>query len=106
MIEVLSKPADQISIQDIQTLIDSQVPESEQIEFKENLPANQGNDPWMEGNNTIGNYAKDKILEEVVAFANAYGGVCLLGIKESSTKPPIGCRNFTNSAIMRSWRNA
>lgn len=90
MIEVLSKPADQISIGDIESLIDSQVPESEQIEFKESLPARKNSTaPWIEGNNTIGNQAKDKILEEVVAFANAYGGVCLLGIKESSTKPPV-----------------
>ena len=90
MIEVLSKPADQIRISDIKSLIDSLVPESEQIEFKESLPARKNStDPWIEGNNTIGNQAKDKILEEVVAFANAYGGVCLLGIKESSTKPPV-----------------
>ena len=90
MIEVLSKPADQIRISDIKSLIDSQVPESEQIEFKESLPARKNStDPWIEGNNTIGNQAKDKILEEGVAFANAYGGVCLLGIKESSTKPPV-----------------
>ena len=90
MIEVLSKPADQISISDIESLIDSEVPESEQIEFKESLPARRNStDPWIEGENTIGNPAKDKILEEVVAFANAYGGVCLLGIKESQTKPPV-----------------
>ena len=89
MIEVLSKPADQISISDIKSLIDSQVPESEQIEFKENLPAKKGNtDPWIEGKN-MGDRAKNEILEEVVAFANTYGGVCLLGIKESSTKPPV-----------------
>lgn len=90
MIEVLSKPADQISIGDIESLIDSQVPESEQIEFKESLPARKNStDPWIEGKNTIGDRAKNEILEEVVAFANAYGGVCLIGIKESRTKPPV-----------------
>ena len=90
MIEVLSKPADQISISDIKSLIDSQVPESEQIEFKESLPARKNSiDPWIEGKDTIGDRAKNEILEEVVAFANAYGGVCVLGIKESSTKPPV-----------------
>ena len=90
MIEVLSKPADQIRISDIKSLIDSQVPESEQIEFKETLPARKNStDPWIEGKNTIGDRAKNEILEEVVAFANAYGGVCLLGIKESRTKPPV-----------------
>ena len=90
MIEVLSKPADQISIGDIESLIESEVPEGEQIEFKESLPAKKGNtDPWIAGKNTIGDRAKNEILEEVVAFANAYGGVCLLGIKESNTKPPV-----------------
>ena len=90
MIEVLSKPADQIRISDIKSLIDSQVPESEQIEFKKSLPARKNStDPWIEGKNTIGDRAKNEILEEVVAFANAYGGVCVLGIKESSTKPPV-----------------
>ena len=37
MIDLLSKPADQIDIPDIKSLIDSEVPEGEQIEFKENL---------------------------------------------------------------------
>ena len=93
MIEVLSKPADQISISDIESLIDSQVPEGEQIEFKESLPARKNStDPWIAGKNQIGDRAKNEILEEVVAFANAYGGVCLLGIKESSTKPPVAAK--------------
>ena len=34
MIEVLSKPAEQITAGDIQALIDSEVPEGEQFEFK------------------------------------------------------------------------
>ncbi len=32
--------------------------------------------------------AKEKILEGVVAFANAYGGRLLLGVAESETRPP------------------
>ncbi len=90
MIEVLSKPADQIGIRDIELLIASEVPEGEQIEFKESLPAKkQTPDPWMTGKNQIGDFAKERILTEVVAFANAHSGALVLGIKESSTKPPI-----------------
>ena len=37
MIEVLSKPTHQIGISDIKSLIASNVPEGEQIEFKESL---------------------------------------------------------------------
>ena len=93
MIEVLSKPADQISISDIETLITSKVPEGEQIEFKENLPAKgQTSDSWVNGEDQIGGRAKDTILKEVVAFANAHGGALLLGIKESNTKPPIAAK--------------
>ena len=93
MIEVLSKPADQIGIDDIKALIVSEVLEGEQIEFKENLPAKrQTSDPWTTGKDQIGDFAKDKILMEVVAFANAHGGALLLGVKESDTKPPFAAK--------------
>ena len=91
MIPVLSKPRDEIDISDIEYLIDSQVPEGEQIEFKETLPAkgNGSPDPWMSDQSSIGDRAKNQILEEAVAFANAHGGALLLGIKESESKPPV-----------------
>ena len=90
MIEVLSKPADQIGIDDIKALIASEVPEGEQIEFKENLSTKgQASDPWEKGEDKIGDRAKDAILKEVVAFANAHGGTLLLGIKESNSNPPV-----------------
>ncbi len=90
MIGVLSKSREEIDISDIQDLIDSEVPEGEQIEFKETLPAKgQSVDPWMNGKNEIGDRAKNEILKEAVAFANAHGGALLLGIKESESKPPV-----------------
>lgn len=89
MIEVLSKPKDEIDISDIQYLIDSEVPESEQIEFKRALQAKGDGspDPWMSGQGLIGERAKNEILKEAVAFGNAHGGALLLGIKESKNKP-------------------
>lgn len=90
MIGVLSKPADQISAEDLEELIASKVPEGEQIEFKESLSAEGGSpDPWMVGQDRIGKPAKKKLLAEVVAFANAFGGTLLLGVKESKKKPPV-----------------
>ena len=86
MIDVLSKPAGRIGVEDIRALIDSEVPEGEQIEFKKALPAEKGKtDPWMDGKGGIGNHARDSILEEAVAFANAHGGALLLGIGESTS---------------------
>ena len=88
MIGVLSKPADQVDIGDVKALVSTEVPEGEQIEFKGELPA-KGQDPWMTGGNKIGDRARDAILEEAVAFANAHGGALVLGIEESSAKPPV-----------------
>ena len=90
MIEIFSKPADEIGTRDIKELIALRVSESEQIEFKEGLSTNaSGANPWMSGNGKIGDRARDKILEEVTAFANAFGGVLVLGIRESRSRPPV-----------------
>ena len=67
MIDVISKPADQIGLSDIEALITSQVPEGEQIEFKESLSEKgKSSDPWMEGKDRIGDRARNKVLEEAV----------------------------------------
>ena len=90
MIHVLSKPADQIDNHDIESLVESRVPEGEQIEFKEALPAKgESLDPWENDQDKIGDRAKNAILEETVAFANAHGGALVLGIEETGSKPPI-----------------
>ena len=90
MIQVLSKPVDQIDIHDIESLIELRVPEGEQIEFKVALPTKDRTpDPWMNDQKKIGDYAKKKILKETVAFANSYGGALLLGIAESGSNSPV-----------------
>ena len=90
MINLLSKPMGEIDLADVQALIDSEVPEGEQIEFKRELPAGREEARPLDG--TMGNLAatpRDRILREVVAFANAYGGVLVLGIDESDEKPAV-----------------
>ena len=91
MIPVLSKPLDQIGPGDIQELIDSEVPEGEQIEFKRSLRSKGDGTPdrRLTHGDGIGERARDQILEEAVAFANAYGGALVLGIAESEANPPI-----------------
>ena len=90
MFNLISKPVDQIAINDITALIETQVPEAEQIEFKESLRRRSSSpDPWILGENKVGEGARNEILEEAVAFANAHGGALLLGIRESKSKPPV-----------------
>lgn len=88
MLDLFSKPADQVSAGDIDALIELQIQEGTQIEFKEGLSTKSGSpDPWVKGEEKIGDYARNSILREVVAFANAYGGTLLLGIKETKSQP-------------------
>ena len=90
MTEIIAKPADEITIDDITELIASQVPEGERLEFKETLPSRrQTPDPWIQGRNRISDRAKDALLAEAVAFANAYGGVLLIGVEETDSDPGV-----------------
>lgn len=91
MVELLSISPEQISSSHVESFVDSRVPEGEQIEIKESLSAKGDGtpDPWMSGEDRIGDRAKNEILEEVVAFANAHGGALLLGIRESEEKPAV-----------------
>ena len=90
MASALTKPSDQIHSADIHSLITEEMPEGTQVEFKESLPVGKGGaDPWIGGEERIGDRARNKILEEVVAFANAFGGTLVLGVAETGDKPPV-----------------
>ena len=81
--------ASNLTLNDLQRLVDDQVQESDEIEFKSTLPSRKGkNDPWQQGMNEIADYPRNEIIAELIAFANAYGGWLLLGVQESDDKPP------------------
>ena len=93
MVGVISKPAEEIGVVDIEALIESAVCEGQEIEFKESLSTRGASiDPWLKGKDSIGDKARNALLREVTAFANAYGGVLLLGIAESTAKPAVAER--------------
>ena len=92
MTNLLNKPVAEISVDDLDILIDQKVSENEQLEYKSTLPSKRGQDIWTIDQSDIGKYAKSSILEEVVAFANAQGGVLLVGIEESQND-----KNFPKS---------
>ena len=92
MIDILTKPADQLGINDLQALIDSSVQEDERIDFKRDLSAETGQDPWYDGRK-LGKKAKIAILEGSVAFANAFGGALILGIDEKGSQNGPGAAN-------------
>ena len=83
-----SKPLDQITPEDISDLCARSAYESPVLEFKQELPGERGRpDPWITGGNFT-YYARDRLLREIVAFANAQGGTLILGIEETEDNPP------------------
>ena len=89
MLPIFSKPVDQITAEDVSALVANKWPEGDTVEFKEALPSKKaGGDPWITGANSISDYARNEILAGVVAFANAHGGMVILGIAETTDKLP------------------
>ena len=90
---VLRKSLDAITIADLDELITSQVTASNELEFKGTLSARADNaEPgeqsgWTEGGDRISDDARDEILSEMVAFANAEGGALILGLHGTEDDP-------------------
>lgn len=87
MVALFTKSIDQIQPDDVSELVTAQHPETETVEFKEALPCKKGQDDWYAGSATISEYARNQLLAEIVAFANAHGGYLLIGIEESNDNP-------------------
>jgi len=86
--DLFASPLDRLSLSDIQHLVDRQMEEGPRLEFKRALATNDGHpDRWMRDQSSIGNVARDDIAKEVVAFANAYGGVIIIGVDETDDNP-------------------
>jgi hypothetical protein len=82
----MTVPIEGITFDDISTLIGAE--EGPRIEFKQALATSDGRpDRWMNDQSRIGAVARDDIAKEVVAFANAYGGLLIVGIEETDDNP-------------------
>ncbi len=86
--ELFTRPLDgSLDASSAQTLLGW--PESSSVEFKQEIPGKDGKpDPWAAGGK-YGEYGRDKIFKELVAFANTTGGHLILGVAETRTKPPV-----------------
>jgi hypothetical protein len=79
---------DEIEFQDISDLVSTRAEEGIRLEFKKALSTRDGKpDRWMRDQSSIGPVARDDIAKEIVAFANAYGGVLIIGVDETNDHP-------------------
>jgi hypothetical protein len=80
-------PLETVAANDISQLCADQISEGTELELKSDLPAKDGRlDSWHSGG-SIGDYARNEIAEEIIAFANTAGGVVCIGIKETNDHP-------------------
>jgi hypothetical protein len=105
----IPKPLDEITVADLQRLIDERAVEDELLEFKGALPSGGGKqDRWYEVPTEVGNHAKLDMLAAIVAMANSYGGDVVLGLTESgvplhqaqSISPIPRCRDLAQRLAM------
>src|SRR5262245_33534096 len=90
---ILRKPLETVTVADLKALVLVEARETGELEFKGDLPFQrqkgqpQVADRWIEKGDRIGDYARDEILAELVAFANADGGTLVLGLHETKDEP-------------------
>ena len=85
---MFDKPLRSLTAADVLRVCEEAVQEDANVEFKRTLAAKNGKDDvWICGGDAIGDHARNDLVKEVVAFANAYGGTLILGMDESGDKP-------------------
>ncbi len=90
---IIAKLLADIGIADIEGLIADGAAETQLLEFKEALPFKpvkgqpETSDRWISKGDRVGDLARDEILAEMVAFANADGGTLVLGLAEDHGDP-------------------
>jgi hypothetical protein len=84
---MFGKRPSELTSEDIGRLVSEHVQEGSQVELKMTLPAKKADDLWVLGKGEVGDYARNELVAEVIAFANAYGGWLFLGVEETEDKP-------------------
>src|SRR5262245_30455256 len=90
---ILRKPLETVTVADLKALVLVEARETGELEFKGDLPFQrqkgqpQVADRWIEKGDRVGDYARDEILAESIAFANADGGTLVLGLHETKDEP-------------------
>lgn len=86
MPSLFTRPIEVLSADDVTSILGW--PEFLTTEFKQDLSSKRGGaDPWIGGGN-VGDYARLKLLREIVALANTQGGHLVLGIEEDRSVSP------------------
>lgn len=85
---IIEKDIRLFSVADVEALVAERVMENDRIEFKGSLCfKGKGVEPWLAGEDTLTDDARNAILDEIITFANTNGGYLFLGVQESNSEP-------------------
>jgi len=84
MLGIWNKSFENINESDIQTLIDIEYKENQNIEYKKEIYSR-------------GSEGTKEMLRDINAFANAYGGALIIGIEEDGNGIPTKKYNINNA---------
>ena len=76
-----------VTLGDVAQVCTDQISEGTDFELKSDLPTRDGRSDAWHGGGSFGDYARNEIAEEIIAFANTLGGVVCLGINETADHP-------------------
>jgi predicted HTH transcriptional regulator len=103
---IFEKSLSELTWSEFEDVVAKGLEEDQTLEFKEALQVKNGSvDPWQSGGETIANWARDALAKELVAFANAYGGVVIVGIEETNDNP-LGVRKHSRHRWFETALNA
>ena len=87
-IAALTKPVDELTAEDIEALVANRIEEGEHVEFKAGF-SSSGRPNQVTDRDDITKQDQTKLLKELVAFMNGYGGRLFLGVAERHGNPPV-----------------
>lgn len=87
-------PLEEVTWDDIQSLVGK--PETTTLEFKSDLHSKKGGTHSWHTGGDLDPPARDEIADEIVAFANAWGGTVIIGLVENRDTP----RQCTGSKLL------
>jgi hypothetical protein len=76
-----------VTAEEILQICSDHIPEGVDFELKSDLPAQKGRKDGWHTDGSFGEYARNQIAEEIVAFANTLGGVVCIDINETEDHP-------------------
>ncbi|WP_256750742.1 ATP-binding protein [Mesorhizobium sp. Mes31] len=79
--EMINRPIAEWTLPDLTAISSASIPESQKLEFKADF-ALGSQEKWRTRQEQVSSGSRDALAEELVAFANAFGGMLLLGVRE------------------------